>query len=53
MHGYRTIGELMDDLNPLSGRLYLEALHMTRVAREAYVLICASTRIRRPSCLAA
>ena len=31
---------LMDDLNPLSGKLYLEALHMTRVAREAYVLIC-------------
>ena len=30
----------MEDLNPLSGKLYLEALHMTRVAREAYVLIC-------------
>ena len=30
----------MDDLNPLTGKLYLEALHMTRVAREAYVLIC-------------
>ncbi len=30
----------MTDLNPLSGGLYLEALHMTRVAREAYVLIC-------------
>ena len=35
VHGYRTVGDLMDDLNPLSGRLYLEALHMTRVAREA------------------
>jgi hydrogenase large subunit len=39
-HGYATMFELMEDLNPLSGRLYLEALHMTRVAREAYVLIC-------------
>src|SRR6516165_11375744 len=40
IHGFRTMGGLMDDLNPLSGKLYLEALHMTRVAREAYVLIC-------------
>ena len=40
IHGFRTIGELMEDLNPLTGKLYLEALHMTRVAREAYVLIC-------------
>ena len=30
----------MDDLNPLTGHLYVEALHMTRVAREACVLIC-------------
>ena len=40
VHGYATLGDLMEDLNPLTGRLYLEALHMTRVAREAYVLIC-------------
>ena len=40
IHGYRTIADLMIDLNPLTGKLYLEALHMTRVAREAYVLIC-------------
>jgi hydrogenase large subunit len=40
VHGYRTIAELMEDLNPLSGKLYVEALHMTRLAREAYVLIC-------------
>jgi len=39
VHGYRTVGEMMVDLNPLTGKLYLEALHMTRVAREAYVLI--------------
>src|SRR5262245_827752 len=40
VHGYRTIAALMEDLNPLSGKLYVEALHMTRLAREAYVLIC-------------
>ncbi len=38
-HGYSTVGEIMTDLNPLTGKLYLEALGMTRVAREAYVLI--------------
>jgi hydrogenase large subunit len=38
-HGYETIGELMTDMNPLTGKLYLETMHMTRVAREAYVLI--------------
>jgi hydrogenase large subunit len=39
IHGYRTIGDLMTDLNPLTGSLYLGGLQMTRVAREAYVLI--------------
>lgn len=39
VHGYRTVAEMMTDLNPLTGQLYLEALHMTRVAREAYVLL--------------
>ena len=38
-HGYRRIGDIMRDLNPLSGSIYLEALEMTRVAREAYVLV--------------
>ncbi len=38
-HNYGTIGAIMTDLNPLTGGLYLEALHMTRVAREAYVVI--------------
>lgn len=38
-HGFRTMGDLMRAMNPLTGSLYLEALHMTRVAREAYVLI--------------
>ena len=39
VHGYRSMGELMRDLNPLSGKLYVEALQMTRVAREAYVVL--------------
>ena len=39
LHGYSTIGEIMTAMTPLTGELYPEALHMTRVAREAYVLI--------------
>src|SRR5262245_13135408 len=39
IHGYKTIGEIMTDLNPLTGALYLAGLAMTRVAREAYVLV--------------
>jgi hydrogenase large subunit len=39
VHGYGTIGEIMSAMTPLTGELYAEALHMTRVAREAYVLI--------------
>ena len=39
IHGYEFMSELMSDLTPLTGKLYLEALHYTRVAREAYVLI--------------
>jgi len=38
-HGYEYMSELMTDLTPLTGKLYLEGLHYTRVAREAYVLI--------------
>jgi hydrogenase large subunit len=39
VHGYETLADLMTDMAPLTGKLYAEALHMTRVAREAYVLI--------------
>jgi hydrogenase large subunit len=39
LHGYGTLAEIMTDMTPLTGKLYTEALHMTRVAREAYVLI--------------
>ena len=38
-HGFDTVAEIMTAMTPLSGALYAEALHMTRVAREAYVLI--------------
>ncbi|MDP1846684.1 MAG: nickel-dependent hydrogenase large subunit, partial [Solirubrobacteraceae bacterium] len=37
--GYEFMSELMTDLTPLTGKLYLEGLHYTRLAREAYVLI--------------
>ena len=33
LHGYRTIKDIMDALNPLSGKIYLEALEWTRVGR--------------------
>jgi hydrogenase large subunit len=39
LHGYRTMGEMFHDLNPLTGKLYLEGLEMTRVAREGYVML--------------
>ena len=38
-HGFTTIGELMTELNPLTGSLYLEALEMTRLCREMYVIL--------------
>ena len=38
-HGFDTVAEIMTAMTPLTGALYAEALHMTRVAREAYVLI--------------
>ncbi|HKQ74013.1 MAG TPA: nickel-dependent hydrogenase large subunit, partial [Blastocatellia bacterium] len=33
-HGYRNIAQIMTAMNPMSGDLYLEALHVTRSARE-------------------
>ena len=38
-HGFATIGEIMTALNPLTGSLYLQALHETRRAREMTVLV--------------
>ncbi|MFB6168098.1 MAG: nickel-dependent hydrogenase large subunit [Haloferacaceae archaeon] len=34
LHGYETVGDIMDALNPLEGELYLEALEKTRDARQ-------------------
>ncbi|MGI8864554.1 MAG: nickel-dependent hydrogenase large subunit [Solirubrobacteraceae bacterium] len=38
-HGFRRIADIMTALTRSTGELYLEALRMARVAREAYVLI--------------
>jgi hydrogenase large subunit len=38
-HGFKTIAEIMTGLNPLTGKLYIEGLHMTRVPREAYAAL--------------
>ncbi len=38
-HGYRTIGELMHEMNPPSGHLYREGLHLTRAATEVATFI--------------
>ena len=34
MHGYKTIGDIMDAMNPLTGEYYVEALRITRLGRE-------------------
>ncbi|GAC1431665.1 MAG: nickel-dependent hydrogenase large subunit [Thermoanaerobaculia bacterium] len=39
VHGYKLMSELFHDMNPPSGKLYLEALELTRVAREGYVVL--------------
>ncbi len=33
VHGYKTLKDMMDALNPLTGKVYLEALEWTRVGR--------------------
>ncbi len=39
LHGFATIGDIMDGLNPLTGKIYLEALEWTRVGRIMCVLM--------------
>ncbi len=39
LHGFRTIGDIMIAMNPLTGSLYLEAFEITRVCREACSLM--------------
>jgi hydrogenase large subunit len=39
VHGFSTMAELMEALNPLTGRLYKEGLEFTRLSREMVVLL--------------
>ena len=39
VHGYETIAAIMADLNRPSGKLFVEALDMMRLARSAYALL--------------
>ncbi|MEO7093615.1 MAG: nickel-dependent hydrogenase large subunit, partial [Polyangiales bacterium] len=38
-HGYRTIADIMRSLNPFTGELYREALHVSRYTREMFCLM--------------
>jgi hydrogenase large subunit len=38
-HGFRTIADIMRSLNPFEGEFYLEALRMSRLAREMFCLM--------------
>ena len=39
IHNFKTIGDIMLSLNPLSGKCYLDGLKMTRVPRAAYAVL--------------
>jgi hydrogenase large subunit len=39
VHGHKTVADMMRALNPLTGQLYLEGIHMTRIPREAYAVL--------------
>ncbi len=39
LHRYRTIADIMRALNPFTGELYREALHMSRLTREMFCLM--------------
>ncbi len=39
IHGFRTIADIMRSLNPFEGDFYLEALQMSRLAREMFCLM--------------
>ncbi len=39
IHGYRTIADIMRSLNPFTGDLYREALQVSRLTREMFVLM--------------
>jgi hypothetical protein len=39
VHGFKTMAEMFTAFNPLTGKLYLEGLHMTRPPKEAYAIL--------------
>ena len=39
LHGYKTIADIMDSLNPFSGKGYMESLEMSRLTREMFCLM--------------
>ncbi len=39
LHGYHTIADIMQALNPFTGKFYREALQMSRIAREMFCLM--------------
>ncbi len=39
IHGFKTIADIMRSLNPFTGTLYREALHMSRLTREMFSLM--------------
>jgi len=39
MHGYRTVGDIMEALNPFTGEFYREALQVSRYTREMFCLM--------------
>ncbi|MBW3581345.1 MAG: nickel-dependent hydrogenase large subunit [Actinobacteria bacterium] len=38
-HGFRTMADMMTELNPLTGKLYREGLDFTRLARQQFLLL--------------
>lgn len=39
VHGYRTIKDIMDAMNPLTGKIYLESMEYTRIGRRMCMLM--------------
>ncbi|HEY4159511.1 MAG TPA: nickel-dependent hydrogenase large subunit [Polyangiaceae bacterium] len=39
LHGYRTLADIMRELNPFTGKIYREALEMSRLTREMFCLM--------------
>ncbi|WP_034272079.1 nickel-dependent hydrogenase large subunit [Haloechinothrix halophila] len=39
VHGFKTMAELMTELNPLTGKLYQEGLEFTRLSREMFAVL--------------